>query len=85
MILTGWISNGKKYTKTRGNGPMTKREAIKIFEQWAQDHACDFSPATLRTCWNDYTDSLSKNGHPKAYNWIYPKTFTIGNRKYRTE
>jgi hypothetical protein len=78
MILTN--NHHKQEAST-----MTKAQAIQEFQHWAEERICDTAPATLRTCWNMYTDNLSKNGVPKAYNWVYPKTFIIHNRKCKTE
>ena len=64
---------------------LTKAQAKADFEDWAAGHIADLSPATLRTAWNDYTDSLSKDGVPKAYHWTQPRVFTIAGRKYRTQ
>ena len=68
---------------------MTRNDAIREFEAYIVPGLCDYSPATLRTAWNDYTDGLSKSGTPKAYNWSYPRRVRlanwIGGRAYQTE
>ena len=64
---------------------MTRNDAIKVFETEIAVHLSDFSPASLRTTWNDWTWGLSKSGVPKAYNWTYPKRVRIRGKWYRTE
>jgi hypothetical protein len=70
---------------TRKGGNMTRNDAVREFESTIAPGLCDYSPATLRTAWNDYTDALSKSGTPAAYNWSYPRWVRIAGRTYRTE
>ena len=64
---------------------MTRNQAIAVFESEIAPGLADYSPATLRTAWNDWTDGLSKGGIMKAYNWTYPRRVKIHGRTYRTE
>ena len=64
---------------------MTRSDAIREFETDIAPELCDTAPATLRTAWNDWTDGLSRDGAPRARDWMYPKRVRIRGRWCPTE
>jgi len=55
---------------------MTKREALKYFREeiapLVRQKYGRGDVIAMREAWNDWTDSLAKDGHPRAYHWDNP-------------